>query len=190
MKIYTKNGDKGKTSIHGGMRVQKDDIRIEANGNLDELNSVIGIVRAFLEPEHGWQELLFKIQSELMVVMSHVATPSAIREKNPNTLDLGIVKLCEDKIDQLTEMLGENNFFILPGGNLISSHLQFARTVARRSERSLWTLNRKDEIPEIILQFINRLSDLLFVMARYEMFREGSPEEKWKDFMYKRKINH
>ncbi|MDL2251849.1 cob(I)yrinic acid a,c-diamide adenosyltransferase [Odoribacter sp. OttesenSCG-928-J03] len=187
MKIYTKGGDKGKTGIHGGTRVDKDDIRIEANGNLDELNSVIGIVRAYLSPDHEWQKVLFRIQHEMMVVMSHVATPSAIREQNPNALDLSVVTFCEAQIDKLTDMMGENNFFILPGGNLISSHLQFARAVARRAERSLWTLNREDALPEIILQFINRLSDLFFVMAKYELFSTGNAEEKWKDFLYKKK---
>lgn len=81
MNIYTRGGDKGKTGIHGGQRVDKDDIRIEANGCIDELNSMIGVIRAFLPAEHEWQQILFKIQSELMVVMSHVATPSAIRDK-------------------------------------------------------------------------------------------------------------
>ena len=88
MRIYTKGGDKGQTGIHGGQRVDKDDIRIEANGCIDELNSMIGVVRSFLPPEHEWQNLLFKIQTEIMVIMSHVATPSAIRDKNPNDLTL------------------------------------------------------------------------------------------------------
>ena len=84
MRIYTRGGDKGKTGIHGGERVDKDDIRIEANGTLDELNAEIGIVRTLLPPDHEWQVLLGRIQREMMAVMSHVATPSAIRDKNPN----------------------------------------------------------------------------------------------------------
>lgn len=187
MRIYTRGGDKGKTGIHGGQRVDKDDIRIEANGCLDELNSMIGVVRAFLLPEHEWQQLLYRIQKEIMVVMSHVATPSGIREKNPNAIDYDIVLFCEKEIDRLTERMGGNNDFILPGGNLVSSHLHMARTITRRSERRLWTLHKTDQLPGLILQFINRLSDLFFVMARYEMFRHGSPEEKWKDFLYKKK---
>ena len=187
MRIYTRGGDKGKTGIHGGQRVDKDDIRIEANGCLDELNSMIGVVRAFLSPDHEWQQLLYRIQREIMVVMSNVATPSEIRDKNPNVIDSNIVLFCEGEIDCLTEKMGGNNDFILPGGNLVSSHLHMARTIARRSERHLWTLHRQDPLPELILQFVNRLSDLFFVMARYEMFLEGSTEEKWKDFLYKRK---
>ena len=81
----------------------------------------------------------------------------------------------------------DNGFFILPGGTLISAHLQLARTVARRAERRLWTLYRKDPLPEEIMQFVNRLSDLLFTMARYEMFRQDHAEERWNSFLYKRK---
>lgn len=186
MRIYTRGGDKGKTGIHGGQRIDKDHIRIEANGTLDEMNSMIGIVRSYLTPQHEWQELLFRIQSELMIVMSHVATPSEIRAKNPNKLDEEIVAFCEELIDKLTTEMGESNHFILPGGNLISAHLQMARAITRRSERRLWALNKEDEVPAIIMQFINRLSDLFFTMARYEMHRQGDIEEKWKSFLYKR----
>jgi len=99
MKIYTKGGDKGKTGIRGGQRVDKDDIRIEANGALDELNSVIGVVRAFLPQNHDWQKLLFHIQKELMTVMSQVATLSSLRAENPNKIDEDIVSFCENEID-------------------------------------------------------------------------------------------
>lgn len=188
MKIYTKSGDKGKTGIHGGQRVDKDDIRIEANGCIDELNSMIGVVRSFLPPRHEWQELLFKIQTEIMVVMSHVATPSAIRDSNPNQPDTGMVAFIESQIDRLAQGLDDgNSYFVLPGGNLVSAHLHMARTIARRSERRLWTLNRQDELPPSILQFVNRLSDLFFVMARYEMQSQGEMEDKWQHFLYKRK---
>lgn len=187
MKIYTRGGDKGRTGIHGGQRVDKDDIRIEANGTLDELNSLIGVVRSFLPDEHEFQPILFRIQKEMMVVMSHVATPSAIRENNPNHLSDELSIFCEQYIDELTSRMPDSNYFILPGGTLASSHLQLARTVARRAERRLWTLNRQDPLPPSILQFINRLSDLLFTMGRYEMFAHGSEEERWHSFLYKRK---
>ena len=187
MRIYTRGGDKGRTGIHGGERVDKDDIRIEANGTLDEVNAQIGIVRALLPPEHEWQDVLGKIQRELMVVMSHVATPSAIRDKNPNSLSEDLVSFCEQQIDLLTGQMQDNGFFILPGGTLISAHLQLARTIARRAERRLWTLYRKDPLPEEIMQFVNRLSDLLFTMARYEMFQQDHAEERWNSFLYNRK---
>lgn len=187
MKIYTRGGDKGKTGIRGGQRVDKDDIRIEANGTLDELNSAIGVVRAFLPQEHEWQTLLFRIQRELMVVMSQVATPSVIRDENPNKIDEGIVEFCEKEMDKLTEKMGESNYFILPGGTLFSSHLHLARAIARRAERRLWSLHKMDELPEIILKFVNRLSDLFFTMARFDMYLSGDKEEKWKLFLYKKK---
>ncbi len=211
MKIYTKGGDKGKTGIRGGQRVDKDDIRIEANGCLDELNSGIGIVRSLLPTDHDWHEPLYHIQYQMMMVMSQVATPNAIRddaitnlspitfftpckvhnairEDNPNKIDDNIVQFCEEWIDRLTAKMGKSEYFILPGGSAISAHLHLARTIARRSERRLWTLHKSDPLPEIILKFINRLSDLLFTMARYDLFNSGDKEERWKHFLYKRKI--
>ncbi len=187
MRIYTRGGDKGRTGIHGGERVDKDDIRIEANGTLDEVNAEIGIVRALLPAGHEWHDLLGKIQREMMVVMSHVATPSAIRDKNPNALSEDLVAFCEQQIDDLSAKMEDNGYFILPGGSPVSAHLQLARTIVRRAERCLWTLNRKDPVSPEILQFVNRLSDLFFIMARYEMFRQGNIEERWQSFLYKRK---
>lgn len=187
MRIYTRGGDKGRTGIHGGERVDKDDIRIEANGTLDEVNAEIGVIRALLPAGHEWHDLLGKIQREMMVVMSHVATPSAIRDKNPNALSEDLVAFCEQQIDDLSAKMEDNGYFILPGGSLVSAHLQLARTIVRRAERRLWTLNRKDPVSPEILQFVNRLSDLFFIMARYEMFRQGNAEERWQSFLYKRK---
>lgn len=186
MKIYTKGGDKGRTGIRGGQRVDKDDPRIEANGCLDELNSVIGVVRAHLSAEHEWHEPLYKIQYEMMQIMSQVATPSEKRADNPNKIDEDIVKYCEQWIDSLVEKMGQSDYFILPGGTLVSANLHMARTVARRAERRLWTLHKIDPLPEIVLALVNRLSDLFFTMARYNMFDEGTGEEKWKLFLYKK----
>lgn len=186
-KIYTKGGDKGRTGIHGGQRVEKDDIRIEANGCIDELNAVIGIVRSLLPQEHDYQETLHNIQRELMVVMSHVATPAAIRHENPNTLQQDLSTFCESEIDRLTDLLQENDYFVLPGGTPACAQLQFARTVARRAERRLWTLHRQDPVPEEILRFMNRLSDLFFTMSRYEIQQQNWPEERWQAFAYKRR---
>lgn len=188
MKIYTRTGDKGQTGIHGGQRVDKDDIRIEANGCIDELNSMIGVVRSFLPPDHEWQESLFKIQTEIMVIMSHVATPSAIRNQNPNQLNEEMVLWIENYMDDLSNRMDTpSDCFILPGGSLVSAHLHMARTIARRCERRLWTLNRVDELPPILLQFVNRLSDLFFIMARFDMLQQHDSEERWKHFRYKKK---
>lgn len=186
-RIYTRTGDKGTTGIHGGERVPKDDIRIEANGCLDELNALIGVVRSLLKPEHEWNGLLYDIQRNLMVVMSLVAIPSAIRHNNPNMLDENIVTDIEHKLDEFSSEVEELGFFILPGGTVVSAQLQLARTVARRAERRLWTLNRKDAVPEDILKYVNRLSDLFFVMAKLEMQKQNWPEERWNLFAYKRK---
>ena len=119
-RIYTRTGDRGTTGIHGGERVEKDDIRIEANGTIDELNAVIGIIRSLLPQEHDWQKLLHHLQRELMVVMSHVATPSAIRDKNPNVLSPGLAAFCEQEMDTMTAGLKENGYFLLPGGTPVS----------------------------------------------------------------------
>lgn len=195
-KIYTKTGDKGMTGIHGGERVPKDDIRIEANGCIDELNSVIGIIRSLLLPEDDRQELLYKIQTELMVVMSHVATPSALHKAgmenpgsgNPNTLNAAsLTKLCEQTIDEVNTAYPDNGYFLLPGGTQLSAQLHFARTVARRAERRLWTLHRQDPVNSDIMCLMNRLSDLFFVMARAELHRQNWEEERWQAFAYKRK---
>lgn len=175
------------TGIHGGTRVPKDDIHIEANGCLDELNTLLGIVRSMLSETDEWQTKLCYIQRSLMVVMSHVATPSAIREQNPNELPQDLDKFCEEWMDEMMLQLEDNGYFILPGGTPLAAQLQHARAVARRAERRLWTLNRTDAVPEAILRFVNRLSDLLFVLARFELQRQQWPEEKWMAFSYKRK---
>ncbi len=184
------------TGIHGGERVPKDDIRIEANGCIDELNSVIGIIRSLLQPDDERQELLYKIQFELMVVMSHVATPSALYKAdtgsrgngNPNILNAAsLTKLCEQEIDAVNIAYPDNGYFLLPGGTVLAAQLQFARTVARRAERRLWALHRQDPVNEDIMCLMNRLSDLFFVMARAELHRLNWPEERWQAFAYKRK---
>lgn len=189
-RIYTKTGDKGMTSIHGGERIPKDDIRIEANGCIDELNAQIGIIRSLAENNEIWQQKLHMIQLSLMETMSHVATPSSIRELNPNPLPVGMDKFCEQWMDEMGKELTDNGYFLLPGGTLLAAQLQFARTVARRAERRLWSLNRQDELPDIILRFINRLSDLFFIMARYELQSQNWKEEKWRKFTYKRRLNY
>lgn len=186
-KIYTRTGDNGTTGIFGGERLEKDDIRIEANGTIDELNTVIGIVRSLLPEEEEWQSWLYEIQMELMACMSHVATPSIKRHENPNTLRTDLVTIFEQRMDAMNAAMEDNGYFILPGGTQISAQLHQARVIARRAERRLCTLHRQDPVPQLLLTFINRLSDLFFMMARYEMYRQHWPEEKWKAFGYKRK---
>ena len=186
-RIYTRTGDQGTTGIHGGTRVPKDDIRIEANGDLDELNCQLGVIRSMQsrEASETYDDILHTIQKNLMTVMSQVATPSADREKNPNPLPENLVADCETTMDRLTEETGAGLHFLLPGGTPLAAQLQLARAICRRAERHLWTLHRQDPVPEEILQYVNRLSDLLFVMARLELARQDWPEEQWKAFAYK-----
>lgn len=188
-RIYTRTGDNGTTGIFGGERVEKDDIRIEANGTIDELNTVIGIVRSLLPEQDEWHGWLYEIQMELMACMSHVATPSAKRSENPNTLRTDLTGILERRMDAMNVAMEDNGYFILPGGTQVSAQLHHARVIARRAERRLCTLNRQDPVPQSLLEFINRLSDLFFVMARYEMYRQHWTEEKWKAFGYKRKAS-
>lgn len=189
-KIYTRTGDDGTTGIHGGDRVAKDDPRIEATGTLDELNCHLGIVRSQLPADGPWQEPLHRLQRELMVVMSLVATPSARRDRNPNRFDDTLTVDCERWIDALTAECTDRGYFVLPGGTPVAAQLQLARAVARRAERRLWTLHGIDPLPEELLHFVNRLSDLLFVMARAEIQRCNLPEERWKAFGYKNRHSH
>ena len=207
-RIYTRTGDQGTTGIHGGKRVPKDDIRIDANGTLDELNCQLGIVRSllsersdgrYLASEHfsasetntggtqraSFDNILHNIQTNLMIVMSQVATPAAERDKNPNELPQNLVADCEATMDALTAETSPSRHFILPGGTPLAAQLQLARAICRRAERRLWTLNREDPVPEEILRYINRLSDLLFVMARHELDQQNWPEERWQAFSYK-----
>lgn len=188
-KIYTRTGDDGTTGIYGGSRVPKDDIRIEANGCIDELNVVIGIVRTMIPENDGRQKMLFAIQSELMKVMSNVATPSEIRHGNVNVLSDSLVTDCERWMDSMMSSMEDNGYFILPGGTPVAAQLHLARAVARRAERRLWTLHRQDPLPETVLRLMNRLSDLFFTMARHDMYASGIAEEKWKEFSYKRRKN-
>lgn len=177
------------TGLHGGSRVPKDDIRIETNGCIDELNAIIGMIRAMLPSADDWQPLLRDIQKELMVVMSHVATPEGV--DNPNRLAADALALrCEQTMDEMTSGLCDHGYFLLPGGTPLSAQLHWARTVARRAERRLWTLRRTATVDESMLRFMNRLSDLFFVMARVEMQRQHWTEEKWQEFAYKRKTKN
>ena len=155
--IYTKTGDCGQTSLRGGMRVDKDDIRIETNGEIDHLNALLGVVRGSVSVP-----LLRQVQQELMIVMSHVATPDGC--ENPKELHVSALTVdMERAIDELTE--GKTLGFVLPGDNHETAFLHVARTQCRLVERRLWTLNREYKVNPEILKFINRLSDYLFALS-------------------------
>ena len=159
--IYTKTGDKGFTSLKGGTRVPKDDLRIEANGQLDQLNACLGMVRAMMSEDDDDRLLLHRVQRELMTVMSHVATPGDML--NPRQLHTEeITQLMEKAIDNAETPAG----FVIPGdGSVLSACLHVARAQARTAERRLWTLHRQHPLNEGITVMVNRLSDYLFVLA-------------------------
>ncbi len=187
MKIYTKTGDRGQTDLLGGVRVAKDDIRVDAYGTFDEVNSFIGLLRAKLEPQHEWQDKLHHIQVELMNTMSHLATPHELKEKNTMPLPEGMDKFCEQWIDELEGNLSSrSDHFILPGGNEVSALCHVVRSQLRKGERKLTALHRQYPVERSILFFINRLSDLFFSLSRAAMEEAHLPEERWKAFLYNR----
>jgi cob(I)alamin adenosyltransferase len=179
MRIYTRTGDKGDTSLFGGQRVPKDALRIEAYGTVDELNSVTGIVRADnVDPEID--QMLADVQLQLFALGADLATPRSIKKKSVKRFDLRDAHALEKMIDSLDSSLRPIKSFILPGGSPIAARIHFARTVCRRAERIVVRLSRNEDIGEGIQIYLNRLSDFLFVLARYTNLRSKIPETKWK----------
>jgi cob(I)alamin adenosyltransferase len=178
VKIYTKTGDKGKTSLFGGQRVSKDTHRIEAYGCVDELNSHLGVVRS-LKPLEDVDRILVRIQHELFVLGADLATPQTSSRKKMQRISARHVERLERDIDRLDSALDPLQQFILPGGSRSSAELHVARTICRRAERSIIRLSKKSEIGTTPVVFINRLSDLLFVLARYVNKVEGGEEVRW-----------
>ena len=177
-KIYTKGGDKGETSLLGGTRVSKSHERVEAYGNLDELNSFVGLIRDQEINEH-YREILGRIQEVLFICEAMVARdPDKIAGNLPVFSDEDIFIL-EKEIDAMNDELPGLKNFILPGGHTIASYCHIARTVCRRAERSLIALNKNSAVDEIIIRFINRLSDYLFVLARKTGKDLGAEERPW-----------
>lgn len=185
MKISTGKGDKGQTGLFGGDRVDKDDARIECLGDIDEFNSTIGLLRSKLNPDHEWQDKLQRVQTEMMEMMSHIATPGAMREKNTGNRPTEGPRFCEMWSFELERGMDEaSNWFLLPGGNEISSLCHTVRTQIRRAERRLTTLRKKDPVcvEEYMQRYLNRLSDTFFLLARLEIQNAGIAEEKWRKF--------
>ena len=176
MKIYTKTGDKGTTSLLSGTRVSKADMRLDAYGTLDELNSWLGVLAAEL-PTNSFP-LLTKIQSELFSMGSYLALEGEATFPMPK-LDLDLVNALERQIDSWNEQLPELKNFILPSGSKASSMAQVARTITRRAERRVVALANEVEVKEEIPVFLNRLSDFFFVLARFILHKEGLEERIW-----------
>ena len=179
MKIYTRTGDKGDTSLFGGQRVPKDALRIEAYGTVDELNSILGIVRADnANPEID--RLLAGIQHTLFIVGADLAAPRSEENTRVRRIAPSDATAVERGIDVLESRLDPLRNFILPGGSPVASRLHFARTVCRRAERNVVRLSHAEEIGEDVIVYMNRLSDFLFVLARYAKHAASVPEIPWK----------
>ncbi len=178
MKIYTKTGDGGTTSLFGGKRVVKSDLRIDAYGNVDELNSLIGIIISETSNVEIKKPLI-RVQNELMVLGSDLATPSDVSIKVPRVTGVFVTRL-EREIDAWEKKLPKLKNFILPGSSPISSKIHLARSIARRSERAISRLGSGEKININAAKYINRLSEWLFVLARYANLKDGATETIWK----------
>lgn len=179
MKIYTKSGDEGQTGLFGGGRVPKDHLRIQAYGTLDELNGWLGLIlsKGKLPGDLGGR--LERIQGELFQLGAELATPSG-KKLSMALLSASQIQTLETEIDGMEETLPGLKTFILPGGTESASMLHLARTVCRRGERALLPLHRDEPLRPEVIQYVNRLSDYLFVCARYACEGQGGTELAWK----------
>lgn len=175
MKIYTKKGDKGKTSLFDGTKVPKYNIRVDSYGSIDELNSLLGVCLSFVKQKPIRSELE-KIQNDLLDIGSALAMPHALPVEGLEER----TKEFEDLIDKMTAKLPSLTNFILPSGSKGGSLLHFARSVSRRTERRIVELSQKHPIDNEILVYLNRLSDLLFTFARFENFKDKKKEKIWR----------
>jgi cob(I)alamin adenosyltransferase len=179
MKIYTKTGDKGQTSLVGGTRVSKTELRIEAYGTVDELNSYIGLLRD-QEVNNSRKDILKEIQDRLFTIGSILASEPEQTKKRIPDLHESDIELLEKEMDMMDESLEPMRFFILPGGHQSVSFGHLARTVCRRAERIVLRLAQESEVNELVIKYLNRLSDYLFVLCRM-MIKELNIEEiSWK----------
>ena len=177
-KIYTKGGDKGETSLLGGTRVSKSHDRVEAYGNIDELNSFIGLIRD-QDINARYKAVLVRVQEDLFIAEALIA-----RDPEKQTRELPVftedeITMLEKEIDAMNEELPPLTNFILPGGHTVVSFCHIARTVCRRAERSLIRLNLISPVEDIIIRLLNRLSDYLFVLARKVSKDTGAIESPW-----------
>jgi cob(I)alamin adenosyltransferase len=180
VKIYTRGGDKGQTGLGDGSRVRKDDRRVAAYGDVDELSAVIGLARAQAGPT-ALAALLGDVQRDLFAIGTQLAAPRATAgaRKPKAAVAAERVERLEQAIDARETDLPPLQAFILPGGTPLGALLHVARTVCRRAERSVVGLARDRAVDPVVLAYLNRLSDLLFVLARHENHGRGAPEDRW-----------
>ena len=176
MKIYTRTGDRGETSLFGGARVAKNDPRIEAYGTVDELSSFIGVARASW-PGSPVDDQLHQAQIDLFEIGAHLASPGTSRFPG---VDASRIEELERAIDAMTSELAPLTSFILPGGSASAAHLHVARTVCRRAERLVVALHDESDATQSTIAYLNRLSDYLFVAARFANAKHGIGDVPWK----------
>ncbi|HTA42262.1 MAG TPA: cob(I)yrinic acid a,c-diamide adenosyltransferase [Bryobacteraceae bacterium] len=178
-RVYTRRGDTGQTSLAGGQRLAKNDARIEAYGTVDELNSFIGLARESARELPELHRILGRVQHELFNLGSILATmPEDVHPKQARITAADSEQL-EREIDQMNDELPPLRSFVLPGGSRLNAELHICRTVCRRAERVCVTLTQTTELDEAILQYLNRLSDALFVWSRWASHRLGAAETLW-----------
>ena len=185
-RVYTRGGDSGETSLVGGRRIPKDAIRIESYGTVDELNAILGLVRTANRDGSGRKAdrdrldaILEKVQNELFNLGSDLATLPQDRHPKQPVIEARHVTFLENTIDELNAGLPELRSFVLPGGGWVSAFLHQARTVCRRAERLVTTLARQEAVGKYALVYLNRLSDLLFVLGRWAAKARKEPEPLW-----------
>lgn len=177
--VYTKTGDKGKTGLIGGTRVYKSDTRLDAYGTVDELNSFIGLIRSY-DIDEDIVAYIIEIQKKLFVIGGYLATDqSRMKVQNTTTIFPEDIDTIENKIDLLDADLTPMTHFVLPGGNLLISYCHVARTVCRRAERVIVKMAEDYPVEELVVRYINRLSDYLFVLGRKLCQDESFEEIKW-----------
>jgi cob(I)alamin adenosyltransferase len=181
MKIYTRTGDKGETGLFGAGRVPKDSLRIDAYGTIDELNSFMGAAITEVK-EKDVKELLLKIQNELFLIGTDLATPNFEKDEKLNIkrLPADYHLNMEKEIDKYENELETLKNFILPGGSKSASFLHICRTICRRAERKVVALSKREKVNKNIPVYLNRLSDLFFVLSRYENKSQNIPDALWK----------
>ncbi len=178
MKIYTHKGDDGMTSLSGGVRIPKYHPRVEASGSVDEVISWIGLLRDHRENDSR-KEILNYVQDQLMRCALTLTTENGNKNLEEYLPDSNCVAKIENEIDRMESCLPSLKNFVLPGGNILVSYCYIARCVCRRAERNVSRLNQDEKVPSIVLKFLNRLSDYLFVLSRYLGLELGIQEVNW-----------
>lgn len=180
-KVYTRNGDKGMTDLVGGVRISKTDCRLEAYGTVDELSAHLGMLISMIDDEQE-RPLLLRIQNTLFNVCSHLATDQSQTPLYPSAkLPEGEVAVLEEAIDRINQLFPEFQGFVLPGGTTVAAQAHVCRTVCRRAERRILSLAEVATVGPEIVQYVNRLSDYLFVLAKKINFNAGQSEILWQN---------